>query len=43
MASCNNGVEKMEGALYVRTGNSTQELNTKEALEYVGRHFERDR
>ena len=36
-------VEKMEGALYVRTGNSTQELNTKEALEYVGRHFERDR
>ncbi|GEM_PF-607061 len=32
-------IEKLEGAFFVRTGNSTQQLNAKEANEYIGRHF----
>lgn len=28
-----------EAAFYIRTGNSTQVLNTKEAVEYIGRHW----
>ena len=31
--------EKMDGAFFVRTGNNTQQLNTKEAMEYISRHF----
>ncbi|MCK5833869.1 ATP-binding protein [bacterium] len=34
-------LEKHEGAFFVRTGNSTQRLNAKEALEYIGRHFQK--
>ncbi len=33
-------VEQMGQALYIRTGNSTQKLNTKEALEYIQKHFD---
>ncbi len=32
-------VERMDGAFFVRTGNNTQRLNTKEALEYIEKHF----
>jgi len=33
-------IEKLGQAFYVRTGSSTQQLNTKEALEYIQKHFE---
>ncbi len=32
-------VKKEDQAFYVRTGNNTQNLNTKEALEYIERRF----
>lgn len=33
-------IEQLGQALFVRTGNSTQELNTREALEYIQKHFD---
>lgn len=32
-------VQQMEGSFFLRTGNSTQRLNTREALEYIRKHF----
>lgn len=32
-------IEKMDQSLYVRTGNNTQKLNTKEAVEYIQKQF----
>jgi hypothetical protein len=31
---------KMGNAFYVRTGNNTQMLDTREALEYIRKHFQ---
>ncbi|MBN1755581.1 ATP-binding protein [bacterium] len=33
-------VKKLDGAFYVRTGNSTRHLNAQETMEYITKHFE---
>ncbi|MFP4458212.1 MAG: helix-turn-helix domain-containing protein [Candidatus Zixiibacteriota bacterium] len=33
-------IDKMDQAFYVRTGNSTRQLKTKEAIGYIDDHFE---
>jgi VanZ family protein len=32
-------IEKLDGAFYIRTGNNTQQLNPREAMEYIGKRF----
>ncbi len=32
--------KSMENAFYVRTGNNTQRLDTREAMEYIDKHFQ---
>ncbi|HLC15414.1 MAG TPA: ATP-binding protein, partial [Thermodesulfovibrionia bacterium] len=35
--------EGNEAKFFLRTGNSTQQLNTKEAIEYVGAHWDKEK